>query len=100
MKVMTERYNNDKVYRALASAISYNVGEELVKDLLDKLTESSEGLSSYDGFVWADDEALDQYWSMFVLMFGDYGTSPRFGWIKKTDESIQFFTDLYNDVKD
>ena len=37
---------------------------------------------------------------MFVLMYGDYGTSPRSGWIEKSEESLKFFEGLYNDVKE
>lgn len=29
-------------------------------------------------------------WSCLVVMFGDYGTSPRFGWIVDIDECIEF----------
>lgn len=41
-------------------------------------------------------------WSMLVMMFGDYGTSPRFGWleIKRIDECLYFldwFIELFED---
>ena len=35
---------------------------------------------------------------MLVVWFGDYGTSPRSGWIEETVECKQFLLDVYNDL--
>lgn len=29
-------------------------------------------------------------WSIFVCMFGDYGTAPRVGWIEQVSDCIEF----------
>ena len=36
---MTERYENDKTYRALVDALWYNVGAEAIKTIVDKFKE-------------------------------------------------------------
>lgn len=40
-----------------------------------------------EGFLSNDCDAPDRIlWSTFVAEYGDYGTSPRFGWLEKTEE--------------
>jgi len=103
---LTERYENDKTYRALVDALWYNVGAEAIKTIGDRFKEfnqdeSSHYLSTDDiNKDWYHDKELNTYWTMFVLMYGDYGTSPRSGWIEKTEESLKFFEGLYNDIKE
>lgn len=42
------------------------------------------------------DEQFEIFWMMLVLQFGDYGTSPRSGWleIKNKDKIIKFIDDI------
>ena len=35
-------------------------------------------------------------WQMLVEMFGDCGTSPRFGWIEKRKECAEFLIEIMN----
>ena len=35
-------------------------------------------------------------WQMLVEMFGDCGTSPRFGWIEKRKECAEFLREILN----
>lgn len=35
-------------------------------------------------------------WQILVEMFGDYGTSPRYGWIQKTKECADFLQMIIN----
>lgn len=35
-------------------------------------------------------------WQILVMMFGDYGTSPRYGWIQKTKECADFLQMIVN----
>lgn len=40
-----------------------------------------------------EDEQFEIFWMMLVLLFGDYGTSPRYGWLeidKNRNEIINF----------
>lgn len=48
---------------------------------------SAPGVSEYATVDWAQ---LDFVWMICVEMFGDYGTSPRFGWIEQIDEFREF----------
>lgn len=103
---MTERYENDKTYQALVDALWYNVGADAIKTLVDRFKELIQDEHSHYFSAenvdkdWYWDKELNTYWTMFVLMYGDYGTSPRSGWIEKTEESLKFFEGLYNDIKE
>ena len=103
---MTERYENDKIYAALVDALWYNVGADAIKTIVDKFKEFNQDESCHYFSTedvdkdWYFDKELNTYWTMFVLMYGDYGISPRSGWIKKTEESMKFFEGLYNDLKE
>jgi len=39
-------------------------------------------------------------WMLCVCMFGDYGTSPRYGWIEKPEEAIKFLESILPDPDD
>lgn len=99
---MTERYKNDKTYRALVDTLWYNVGSDAIKTIVDKFQDESIQYFSAEDIDkdWYFDKELNTYWTMFVLMYGDCGTSPRSGWIEKSEESLKFFEGLYNDVKE
>ena len=56
----------DYTYRQIACPDNYGATDE---DYKDKETKSQ----------------LQLVWMMAVLMFGDYGTSPRYGWIEDVD---------------
>ena len=49
-----------------------------------------------------DEDEFDQrerhtvIWQMLVEMFGDCGTSPRFGWIEKRKECAEFLREIMN----
>lgn len=49
-----------------------------------------------------DEDDFDQrerhtvIWQMLVEMFGDCGTSPRFGWIEKRKECAEFLREIMN----
>ena len=103
---MTERYENDKTYRALVDALWYNVGADAIKTIADKFKEFNQDKSSHYFSAedvdkdWYWNKELNTYWTMFVLMYGDYRTSQRNGWIEKTEESLKFFEGLYSDIKE
>ena len=39
-------------------------------------------------------DKLEIIWMICVFMFGDYGTSPRYGWIEDVDEFREFINDV------
>ena len=101
---MTDNYENDKLYRALVNALWYNVGLEAIENLYNKLnalTEKDYSISYRDiDEDWYWDKELNTYWTMFVEMFGECGTSPRSGWLFKTPESLNFFKNICDDLKE
>ena len=42
------------------------------------------------------DEFGGIFWSWLVLRYGDYGTSPRYGWIYKEDAKKLFMIQMEN----
>lgn len=101
---MTKRYDEDKVYNALVSMFYYNYDEALIDDLLKVVKEKSNtkddhvSFSDVDDF-WQDNEGAQFIWGMLVLMFGDYGVSPRVGWLNTTKDLISFLEDMQEDLK-
>jgi hypothetical protein len=62
---MTKRYDKDKLYRALVSALWYNVGLGPIEDLYEKLKalkDDDYSLSFHDvDEAWYDDKELNTY---------------------------------------
>lgn len=97
--------NYEKLIDAMADIVWYNGYE----DVLNKM---SNYIKYYDreehySFVYPE-EILKDYnedefprivWSLMVLMFGNYGTSPRYGWIEieNKDKALDFLN-LINPV--
>lgn len=102
---MTNRYENDKLYAALIDTAMYNFGSTVFEKLLDvvkkKATVDYTIIAAWDSEL-KDFESpdLNQFWCMLVLMFGDYGTSPRVGWLAPSAELIQFLEDVVADLKE
>lgn len=72
------------IYEALKKADEYTVSRP------DKWREKQE---------WGVDEPCGVFWSWLVMMYGDYGTSPRFGWIesKNAEYLISVFEEFRKD---
>ena len=49
-------------------------------------------------FITTENEIMELYWMQLVQTFGDYGTSPRSGWIyrDKLDDCINHITEVIN----
>lgn len=101
---MTNKYENDKLYAALIDTAMYNFGSTVFENLLDvvkKAAVENKTIATWDSDL-KDFESpdLNQFWCMLVLMFGDYGTSPRVGWLAPSAELIQFLEDVVADLKE
>jgi len=72
----------------------YNGHEQQIKDIYEYIKQA-EVTASYPhdlGILSDDADSPDRIlWSTLVMEFGDYGTSPRFGWINKTQRAIDCF---------
>ena len=47
-------------------------------------------------FITPENEIMELYWMLLVFTFGEYGTSPRSGWIfrDKLDDCIKHITEI------
>lgn len=71
---------------ALRTALRYNGLNERVKEWAELGPNKYRVITFINQYDWKNmDEGegqLQLVWMMCVLLFGDYGTSPRFGWIE------------------
>lgn len=83
--------SDDKYINALDAITWYNGLDSVVSDWLDLqpgkpgrviLAPVNYGMQYPDELVMAQ---LQVIWMIAVTLFGDYGTSPRYGWIENID---------------
>lgn len=80
----------DKLYKTFIEMIWYQGYDEVISEMLKKIQDTDKCI------YWSDENGfLEEVWSIFVLMFGNYGTSPRYGWIEKVAEFKSFLQKLY-----
>ena len=91
--------NNNYMIEALDAVTWYNGLAPFVfawKDI--PAGEYSKHVLPPEGYGCNDDEdargQLQVIWIIAVMLFGDYGVSPRFGWIEKIDEFHQWILDI------
>ena len=86
------RYSKGQYLKRMFYAISYNHDlytlQAGINEILDQLTQHKD---VFRPDVWKD---LDDVWSIIVFLYGDYGTSPRSGWIKYNKYDCIFYYDL------
>ena len=53
-------------------------------------------------FGWPEDckEQLEVFWMICVVLFGNYGSSPRIGWIENKDEFFKFIDSITKTYQD
>ena len=73
----------ENVY-AITTAFNYNMD---TKELIECLTHVLTRLKG-DAYAPHDHIAIDLIVSFFTLRYGDYGTSPRFGWFPPFERTI------------
>lgn len=109
---------NDTLLSALQSVVFYNgLSEQLKvarKHLLTQKQKIKDGefdvqtcrpdcLCSFDSNGNSNDfEQFEIFWMLLVLMFGNYGTSPRYGWInpEQIDDAVLFIDWLIEEGQD
>ena len=99
----------DKTKEALAILLMYNDADaEIIDRFIKYIDESARyeptyGVKPYATFpaetlISREDVYEDRLnaviWQLLVLMFGDYGTSPRYGWIDDTRGAIAYLKEL------
>lgn len=102
----------EELLDAISIVVDYNGYQEFVKDLndiahTDARDEYGYALNIFPKDVFDNEEYSDVYkaqlqviWMMMVNEFGDYGTSPRSGWIIKSEEFKKFISELLERVEE
>lgn len=109
VKVKNMEDNFMEVYGDFISDIAfvswYNGYDDIIKDILKDANEyvlNDRDSYMYDYFDKIQDHHSEEYivtqilWMMFVQHFGNYGTSPRFGWIE--NEKFDNFKRVLNEI--
>lgn len=86
---------------ALLWVLWYNGYEEKIMRIYNYLKETADKPQvSYPDWLSDDADAPDRIlWSVLVMLDGDYGTSPRYGWIEKPKSAIERMALFVADVK-
>lgn len=104
------KYN--ELVDAITTALRYNGYDEEIIELRDKMQNfnNSKKTSKYDNFSMpafpldfiTENEQFHLFSMILVLMFGEYGTSPRFGWIsqERVEECIEFLNIMIEHIKE
>lgn len=90
-----------KIEQALNYLVFYNGYDDIARSLLKHISSfpGNESILPPEGLKYGDEgETVEAIlWFLLVCMFGDYGTSPRFGWISKKEDAISFLNSLISD---
>lgn len=84
----------EELMDALESVVNYN-------GMLETLQGWKEIPIDEYGYIQRDfgmedwgDHQLEVFWMMAVVLFGEYGTSPRYGWIEKHEEFYRWIDEI------
>ena len=94
--------NYKELIDAIACIVCYNGYEDVLKDVSDYIKYYKQDefrCISYPKKIlkgYKVDEFTNIVWALMVIMFGDYGTSPRFGWIgiENKDKALSFLNSI------
>lgn len=92
---LEDENNQYDILSALKDICWYNGHEEEIEELIDYVQKSHEKYSILMPEFLKNNDCdyfVNIIWQMLVLLYGDYGTSPRYGWIEiiNKDKVISF----------
>lgn len=92
----------EKLREALDSVVWYNGYWGIVKGWIDDLEKLSDSEIKYRPRVNPSivSDGLEVLWMICVLLFGNYGTSPRSGWVENTEQCREFLIWLTKNTKE
>ena len=99
----------DELIYALNAIVFYNgIYEPLLKlkeDLINQKTDDNYLLiDEFPEYKYEEynDNQFNIFWMMLVLLYGDYGTSPRSGWLemRNKEKIIEFIDKITTELKD
>ena len=91
---------------SLLCVLYYNGHDDDIKKIYNyilnyQLEASWNNISYPDNLLSEDPDAPDRIlWSVLVYEFGDYGTSPRFGWIEDKEAALAAFKEYLDEEKE
>lgn len=89
-----ERRYNSLIY-ALRLVIHYNTNDEFLEEFERDLKVYGENyVPAFTKFSSSDCPVSWVLWQLLVCMYGDYGTSPRSGWINNLTGALRFIDEL------
>lgn len=77
--MVTETIGAKRLMQALLASLGYNRDEEDVLAVCEELKKRFNKISC----EWSDDGNV--IYGTFIYLYGDYGTSPRSGWMSNTE---------------
>lgn len=89
---------HDKIIEALETVIWYNGYYGIIQDWIDK-GDAAVKSGNYPQIL-DKNEQLEVIWMICVSMFGDYGTSPRSGWITDWKSCREFLVKISGNCKE
>lgn len=100
--------NDELIYALNVIVFSNGIYEPLLKlkeDLINQKTDDNYLLiGEFPKYKHEEfnDSQFEIFWMMLVLLYGDYGTSPRSGWLemKNKEKIIEFIDKITTELKD
>ena len=93
--------NEEQLKRALELIVWYNGLSPVLKEWLELEPDKTSRIIKEPYFDKDynehDKSQIQIMWMFCVILFGDYGTSPRYGWIEKIDEFKDFIRSLISE---
>lgn len=88
------------MFRALSATYNYFDDGFILKLRDDIYKKSSEGSKTYVIEEFPENGMDTLIYSWLVMMCGDYGTSPKVGWIEDLPGAVKFLTEFMEGWKD
>ena len=83
--MLKDKVTKESLIQALNDVIWYNGLGDYVRQMIDLEPNKNRYILCPYYELIMDDQCLETIWMICVLLFGDYGTSPRSGWIEDVD---------------
>jgi len=89
------------VSRALADLSWYNGYYDDLQKIKEYIKSfGNDNHATFPDFLPDDcDTFLRVFWSILVLMYGEYGTSPRYGWVEDRKNATRFIDRVCKDER-